>query len=67
MTEPYAWVDGNSRLQTRQTDIGDIPLYTAKTEWQGLTLADIDDLEVGRDWIAGARWAEAKLKEKNGG
>jgi hypothetical protein len=28
MTEPYAWVDGNSRLQTRQTDIWDIPLYT---------------------------------------
>ena len=66
MTEPYAWVDGNSRLQTRQTDIGDIPLYR-KPQWRGLTLADIDDLEVGRDWIAGARWAEAKLEEKNGG
>jgi hypothetical protein len=64
MTEPYAWVDGNSRLQSKQTDIGDIPLYT-KPQWQGLTLEDIDDLGVSRDWVAGARWAEAKLKEKN--
>ena len=34
-------------------------------EWQGLTFADIDDLAVSMDWMAGARWAEAKLKEKN--
>lgn len=40
-------------------------LHLPPRQWQGLTLADIDDLEVGRDWIAGARWAEAKLKEKN--
>ena len=40
------------------------PLYT-KPQWQGLTFADIDDLEVSNDWLAGARWAEAKLKEKN--
>ena len=67
MTKPYAWVDGNSRIQSKQIDpLVDIPLYK-KLPWQGLTLADIDDLEVGRDWIAGARWAEAKLKEKNGG
>tara|TARA_R110000868_G_scaffold8110_1_gene41863 strand:- start:481 stop:753 length:273 start_codon:yes stop_codon:yes gene_type:complete len=37
----------------------------AKPEWQGLTFADIDDLGVSKDWIAGARWAETKLKEKN--
>ena len=33
--------------------------------WQGLTLEDIDDIGVSKDWIAGARWAEAKLREKN--
>ena len=36
-------------------------------EWQGLTLEDIDDIGVSKDWVYGARWAEAKLKEKNGG
>ena len=41
------------------------PLYK-KPQWQGLTFADIDDLAVSLDWVAGARWAEAKLKEKNG-
>ena len=34
-------------------------------EWQGLTFADIDDLGISEDWTAGARWAEAKLREKN--
>jgi hypothetical protein len=34
-------------------------------EWQGLTLEDIDDIGVSKDWVCGARWAEAKLKEKN--
>jgi len=65
MTEPYAWVDVDGFVRYKKYSEHDTPLYTAKTEWQGLTLADIDDLEVGRDWIAGARWAEAKLKEKN--
>ena len=36
-----------------------------KREWQGLTLEDIDDIGVSKDWVYGARWAEAKLKEKN--
>jgi hypothetical protein len=36
-------------------------------EWQGLTLEDIDDIGVSKDWVYGARWAEANLKEKNGG
>lgn len=63
--EPYAWVDGNSRIQSKQIDpLVDIPLYT-RPQWQGLTFADIDDLGVSKDWIAGARWAEAKLQEKN--
>lgn len=37
----------------------------AKPQWQGLTLEDIDDIGVSKDWVYGARWAEAKLKEKN--
>lgn len=45
--------------------MGFIPLYTKPHQWQGLTFADIDDLAVSMDWMAGARWAEAKLKEKN--
>jgi transcriptional regulator with XRE-family HTH domain len=36
-----------------------------KREWVGLTLDDMDTLEISREWLAGARWAEAKLKEKN--
>ena len=74
MTEPYAWVDIDSKLWNHRTSLRDIPLYTKqelqnveiiKPEWQGLTFADIDDIGVSKDWIAGARWAEAKLKEKN--
>jgi hypothetical protein len=64
MTEPYAWVDIDSQLRSKQTSLRDIPLYT-KPEWQGLTLEDIDDIGVSKDWVAGARWAEAKLREKN--
>ena len=43
-------------------------LVVLEREWQGLTLKDIDDLAVSAlsmDWMAGVRWAEAKLKEKN--
>ena len=52
---------------SRQTNLKDIP-HPAKPQWQGLTLKDIDDLAVSMvsmDWMAGARWAEAKLREKN--
>ena len=64
MVEPYAWVDIDSQLRSKQTSLRDIPLYT-KQEWQGLTLEDIDDIGVSKDWVCGARWAEAKLREKN--
>jgi hypothetical protein len=33
--------------------------------WVPLTLDDMDTLEISKEWLAGARWAEAKLKEKN--
>ena len=70
--EPYAWVDGNSRIQSRQIDpLVDIPLYT-KQEWQGLTDDDVN--EITKDVIAFKsdvvkfiRETEAKLREKNGG
>jgi hypothetical protein len=64
VVEPYAWVDIDSQLRSKQTSLRDIPVYT-KQEWQGLTFEDMD--WISKDWIAGARWAEAKLKEKNGG
>ncbi len=65
MAEPYAWVDVDGFIRYIKYSEHDTPLYIEKTEWQGLTFADIDDLGVSKDWIAGARWAEAKLKEKN--
>ena len=34
-------------------------------QWVGLTLDDMDALEISKEWLAGARWAEAKLREKN--
>jgi transcriptional regulator with XRE-family HTH domain len=39
--------------------------------WVGLTLEDMGltlddvDLTISREWLSGARWAEAKLREKN--
>ena len=42
-----------------------IMLDDTKPQWQGLTFDDIDDLGVSKDWVYGARWAEAKLREKN--
>jgi len=41
-----------------------VPLYTKK-EWVGLTAQDLAD--VGVENVIGAVWADAKLKEKNGG
>ena len=54
--------------QTQQIEAWKQRSKEAKTGWQGLTLKDIDELAVGMvsmDWMAGVRWAEAKLKEKN--
>ena len=69
MTEPYAWVDIDSKIWNHRTSLRDIPLYT-KTEWQGLT--DDDVKEITKDIIAFKsdvvkfiREAEAKLREKN--
>jgi hypothetical protein len=69
MTEPYAWVDIDSQLRSKQTSLRDIPLYT-KQEWQGLTDDDVHELTKNviafkSDVVAFIRAAEAKLKEKN--
>ena len=44
-----------------------VPLYTTppQREWVGLTLEDMQDLNVSKDWIDGARWAATLLWEKN--
>jgi hypothetical protein len=74
MNEPYAWVDIDSQLRSKQTSPRDIPLYT-KPEWQGLTDDEIHDCFQNRGrgsdglktrkLIAAA--IEAMLKEKNNG
>jgi hypothetical protein len=64
VAEPYAWQAVGGTIWNHKTSEDDTPLYT-KQKWQGLTLEDIDDIGVSKDWIAGARWAEAKLREKN--
>ena len=64
VAEPYAWQAVGGTIWNHKTSEDDTPLYT-KQKWQGLTLEDIDDIGVSKDWVAGARWAEAKLREKN--
>jgi hypothetical protein len=47
-----------------------IPFYTAppKREWVGLHLDDMPESYAGdKSFLTIAKWAEAKLKEKNGG
>jgi len=72
VAEPYAWVDGNSRIQSKQIDpLVDIPLYT-KPQWQGLTDDELREMlgygksgyiaEYTRNFVNAI---EAKLKEKN--
>ena len=36
-----------------------------KRVWVGLTLEDMQDLNVSKDWLDGARWAATLLWEKN--
>ena len=72
--EPVAFIEqltGKPKLiggYVVRTD-ADIPLYMTppKREWVGLHLDDIPETFVA-DWsfLQGAKWAEAKLKEKNG-
>ena len=45
-----------------------IPLYTAPPQrtWVGLTDEQMETTHWSPDFRAGAKWAEAKIKEKNG-
>jgi len=72
MTKPYAWIDGNSRVQSEQFDpLVDIPLYK-KLPWQGLTDEELREMlgygksgyiaEYTRNFVDAI---EAKLREKN--
>ena len=75
--EPVAWMvytqDGQSVYVTDNfTDIQEgqraLPLYTIQPQrqWVGLTDEDMRDPKTHiLDFIYGARWAEAKLKERN--
>ena len=68
MGKPYARVDGNSRLKSKQIDpLVDIPLYK-KPQWQGLTKLHaklIAENSPNVEWAV--MMTEQALKEKNGG
>ena len=54
------------RLWAAQTDDDDTQVY-AKL-WQGLTWEDMPEEYAGdSNFLSGARWAEARWKEKNNG
>jgi len=55
------------RLWAAQTDDDDdTQIY--KKPWQGLSWEDMPEEYAGdSNFLAGARWAEARLKEKNNG
>ena len=71
MTEPYTWVDIDSQLRSRQTNLKDIP-HPAKSKWQGLTDDELREMlgygkggyipDYTRNFVDAI---EAKLKEKN--
>ena len=55
----------NSMIQQRlHEEIYELRKYLDR-EWVGLTLEDMQDLNVSKDWIDGARWAATLLLEKN--
>ena len=69
MNEPVAWMDGQGNLfkHPDDADRGQTmrPLYLER-EWVGLMDEDMQEPRTHIfDFINGARWAEAKLKERN--
>ena len=55
----------NSMIQQRlHEEIYELRKYLER-EWVGLTLEDMQDLNVSKDWLDGARWAATLLLEKN--
>ena len=70
--EPVAWYHNDFGVLefSRHERVGWSPLYTAppRREWVGLKDADFEKEKfVDYNFMAGARFAEAKLKEKNSG
>jgi hypothetical protein len=79
--EPVAWMFVNEDGECEQIEYGPVfddpgvtPLYTAppKHEWVGLTDEEIaqglkESWVTEQAWQSAVWWAEAKLKEKNGG
>jgi hypothetical protein len=72
--EPVAWVfaPNNELLWPREVEVTNpieidsyYPLYTAPPQRQWVGLTDEDFCDQDQEWIAGASWAEAKLKERN--
>ena len=72
--EPVAWVfaPNNELLWPREVEVTNpieidsyYPLYTTPPQRQWVGLTDEDFCDQDHEWIAGASWAEAKLKEKN--
>jgi hypothetical protein len=68
--EPVAWIYRGNLHPFDPSDWAEAPvrpLYEAppQREWQGLTDEDWIIGKRSADYIAGAEWAEAKLKEKN--
>jgi len=68
--EPVAWMDRDGdiykELPNEYWNPPHTPIYAQRT-WVGLTDEDMKDPRTHNfDFIHGARWAEAKLKEKNG-
>ena len=72
--EPVAWMredeDCTDCIVWEQTEEHTIPLYTTppQREWVGLDDEDMkEQRDANFDLLYGARWAERKLREKNGG
>jgi hypothetical protein len=69
--EPVAWMQPDEvHISLWKDDYHTIPLYTtppaAQRQWVGLNWEDMPDIRAGdHAFLSGARWAEAKLKEKN--
>jgi hypothetical protein len=57
-----------SKRAAAQDKLDDDDIQVYQKPWQGLTDEDMKDPKTHNfDFIYGARWAEAKLKERNNG
>lgn len=59
---------GTVPVHAKQSKTAKYPLYTApqtQREWVGLTDEEWETTHWSPDFSAGARWADAKLREKN--